>query len=345
MSLPTVSVIFLSYRQEAYVEAALRSVLDQDLGDYEVIIGDDDSPDRTRMLIEGLVAAHRGRARVTLMPPEPNLGVIRNFNRCAAAAAGEILVVAAGDDVSHPGRLRRVAEFFADHPGCLAHYGNARIIDGSGAVIRRLWDSSRHPRIFRFDPGSPDLYQGVRFCGATASYRRRLFEAFGPMNDVRGGEDGPLLLRAIMIGDAAVDPVVGVDWRWHGANMSHGGRSKGLGWRATLLRCAAWPGGQMAHLPGYLADLRLAADRRLADPALLARLERLAREHHALAALRRACAHPDLGWGIIGEAVGDFWAASPRSTGTKARVVAKALSKRLLPGPLRALVLGKASNF
>ena len=43
MSLPSISVIFLSYKQEAYVVAALRAVLEQDLPDYEIIIGDDAS--------------------------------------------------------------------------------------------------------------------------------------------------------------------------------------------------------------------------------------------------------------------------------------------------------------
>ena len=86
MSLPTVSVIFLSYKQEAYVVAALRAVLAQDLPDYEVIIGDDASPDRTRALIEAELAAYRGRARIVLLPPAPNVGVIRNFNRCVAAS-------------------------------------------------------------------------------------------------------------------------------------------------------------------------------------------------------------------------------------------------------------------
>ena len=86
MSLPSISVIFLAYKQEAYVREALRAVLTQDLPDYEVIIGDDASPDTTRRIIEEEVAAYRGSARIVLLPPAPNVGVIRNFNRCVAAS-------------------------------------------------------------------------------------------------------------------------------------------------------------------------------------------------------------------------------------------------------------------
>lgn len=63
MSLPKISVIFLSYKQEAYVREALRAVLTQDLPDYEVIIGDDASPDSTRRIIEEEIAAYHVRRR------------------------------------------------------------------------------------------------------------------------------------------------------------------------------------------------------------------------------------------------------------------------------------------
>jgi glycosyltransferase involved in cell wall biosynthesis len=106
MSLPSISVIFLSYKQEAYVREALRAVLTQDLPDYEVIIGDDASPDGTRRIIEEEIAAYRGRARIILLPPAPNVGVIRNFNRCVAASSGDIFVAAAGDGWNDVGMLR-----------------------------------------------------------------------------------------------------------------------------------------------------------------------------------------------------------------------------------------------
>jgi hypothetical protein len=345
MTLPAVSVIFLAYRQQDYIVSALRSILSQDLASYEVVIGDDASPDSTRSLIEAEVAAHRGVAKIVLLPHGHNLGVIGNFNRCVAASTGEILVVAAGDDISYPSRLRRVASFFASHPDVFAHYSNARIIDGRGATIRSAWSAQDRLEIRRFAPGSHHLYQYVRFCGATGSYRRKLFETFGPMHLVRGGEDGPLLLRAIMLGAAAVDPEVLVDWRWHGANMSHGGKPTSLGWHARLERCAAWPAGQMEHLDGYLADIRHAESRNLAPAVLTATLRRLALEHHALASLRRDSVHPDASWREALSSARKYWQASPRASHAKARQIAKALFKKCLPARLRAAVLARVSRF
>ena len=345
MSLPAVSVIFLAYKQEAYVVAALRAVLEQDLPDYEVIIGDDASPDRTRALIEAELAAYRGRARIVLLPPAPNGGVIRNFNRCVAAATGDILVAAAGDDVSHPTRLRRIAEFFRDHPACYAHYSNARVVDAVGGVLRPTWYHHQGVLIRQFNPRGFHLYQGVQFCGATGSYRGDVFRKFPPMPGRTGGEDGPAILRALLLGDAAIDAEILLDWRWHGANMSHGSKPRGLGWRAKLRRAAAWPAGQKVHRRGYLADLAHAESEGFASPATIVRFRRLVDDVHAQASVKFHCTHPNARWKAICMAIGYFWRVSPRGAAWKARFVAKALAKKLLPGPLRAIVLFNFSKF
>ena len=345
MSLPSISVIFLSYKQEAYVVAALRAVLEQDLPDYEIIIGDDASPDRTRALIVAELAAYRGRARIVLLPPAPNVGVIRNFNRCVAASTGDILVAAAGDDVSHPTRLRRIAEFFRDHPGCYAHYSNARVVDAVGGVLRPTWYHHQDVQFRQFDPRGFHLYQGVQFCGATGSYRGDVFRKFPPMPGTTGGEDGPAILRSLLLGSAAIDAEILLDWRWHGANMSHGSKPKGLRWRAKLRRAAAWPAGQKVHRRGYLADLAHAEREGLAPPAVIACFRQLVDDVHAQASVKFHCTHPNARWKAIGMAIGYFWRVSPRGTVWKVRFVAKALAKKLLPGPLRAVVLFNFSKF
>lgn len=345
MSLPSISVIFLSYKQEAYVVAALRAVLEQDLPDYEIIIGDDASPDRTRALIEAELAAYRGRARIVLLPPAPNVGVIRNFNRCVAASSGDIFVTAAGDDVSHPTRLRRIAEFFRDHPDCTAHYSNARVVDAVGGVVRPTWYHHQGVLIRQFDPQGYHLYQGVQFCGATGSYRGDVFRKFPPMPGATGGEDGPAILRALLLGTAAVDSEILIDWRWHGANMSHGSKPKNLGWRDKLRRAAAWPAGQKVHRRGYLADLAHAEQSGLAPAATVDRFRQLVDDVHAQASVKFHCTHPGARWKSITAAVGYFWRVSPRGRAGKLRFLAKALAKKLLPGPLRAVVLFNFSKF
>ena len=64
MKPPVISVIFLTYNQESYVRQALRSVLNQDYDDYEIIIGDDDSSDGTPGIIQSEVEGYRGKVAV-----------------------------------------------------------------------------------------------------------------------------------------------------------------------------------------------------------------------------------------------------------------------------------------
>jgi glycosyltransferase involved in cell wall biosynthesis len=345
MKLPSISVIFLSYKQKDYVLTALRAVLAQDLDDYEVIIGDDASPDNTRKIIETELASYRGTARITLLPPGVNVGVIRNFNQCVAVATGDIIVAAAGDDISHPSRLRKIAEFFRDSPQCFAHYSNARIIDAEGCVTRPSWYHHNGLLLKNFNFKNTNLYQGVQFCGATASYRAEIFRKFPPLRGTTGGEDGPAVLRALMMGTVALDSETMLDWRWHGSNMSHGSRPKNLNWRDKLRRMAAWPAGQKPHRRGYLADLEYAEREGMVDPAILKRLRQLVDDLHAQASVKLHCIHPTARWAAIAMSVRRFWKVSPRSFFWKVRFITKAVSKKLMPGPLRAAILFNFSKF
>jgi len=345
MSLPAVSVIFLAYKQEAYVVQALRSVLDQDLPDYEVIIGDDASPDRTRELIETEVAAYRGPARIVLLPPQPRLGLIGNITRCVAAATGDILVAAAGDDRSHPTRLRRAAEFFRDNHRCQAYFSNARIIDANGNVVRSRWYRHRGVRYRQFDPRCRHLHQGVPFCGAVGSYRGEVFRQFPAILAGAVGEDGPATLRALLLGAVAVDEEVQVDWRWHGANMSHGSKPTLADWRTKLRRASAWSMMQKSYRRGYLADLAHAGQAGLAAPETISRLRQLVEVRHAQVTVKIHCTHPSSRWSSVGESVRRYWALCPANPLSKGLFLAKALAKKLLPGPVRAFVFFKFSKF
>ena len=72
---------------------------------------------------------------------------------------------------------------------------------------------------------------------------------------------------------------------------------------------------------------------------------RLVDDVHAQASVKFHCTHPNARWKAICAAVGYFWRVSPRKAAWKLRFLAKALGKKLLPGPLRAFVLFNFSKF
>lgn len=94
---PVVSVLMLAYNHEPWIAEAIESVLAQDCGfDYEIIIGEDGSSDRTREIALGYQQLHPHRIRV-VYPPR-NGGAHANHRRLSALARGEFVAYCEGDD-------------------------------------------------------------------------------------------------------------------------------------------------------------------------------------------------------------------------------------------------------
>lgn len=110
---PLVSVIIPAYNVEAYVEAAVRSVLDQTLADIEVIVVDDGSKDATGEILDRM--AHDD-PRLTALHVQ-NGGAPAARNLAIDRARGRYLVFVDADDECAPTMLERLAQIM-DRDGC-----------------------------------------------------------------------------------------------------------------------------------------------------------------------------------------------------------------------------------
>jgi glycosyltransferase involved in cell wall biosynthesis len=106
---PLVSVIIPTYNRGWIVTEAIESVLAQDFSDYELILVDDGSDDRTPEIL----AAYKERITVIR---QANRGVSAARNRGIAAAAGRLIAFLDSDDLWLPQKLTAQVEFFAQHP-------------------------------------------------------------------------------------------------------------------------------------------------------------------------------------------------------------------------------------
>ena len=95
MSAPKVSVCIDVYNYEAFLPEAIESVLRQDFTDFEVIVVDDCSKDRSYEIAQEYA---RKDSRVTALRNEKNLGMVRNRNACLRPAKGEYIKVLHADD-------------------------------------------------------------------------------------------------------------------------------------------------------------------------------------------------------------------------------------------------------
>ena len=127
------SVIVPAYGVQAYVRAAIESVLDQDFADVEIVAVDDCSPDLSGSILDEL-AALDPRVRVVHLAENAGLGGARNAG--VEAATGEYILFLDGDDTLSPGSLAAIADRLetGDYPELLI-YNYARVWwDGRTAV-------------------------------------------------------------------------------------------------------------------------------------------------------------------------------------------------------------------
>jgi glycosyltransferase involved in cell wall biosynthesis len=162
-----VAVVLAVRNGERHVAAALRSVLDQRFGGFELRVVDDGSTDGTPAI---LGAVRDERLTVLTRPPR---GLAAALNEAIAGTACELIARMDADDVALPERLAaQVAALDAD--AGLGLLGTAcREIDDDGRVLGTfvppLDDAALRRTLIRANP----------FVHASVVFRRAAFEAAG----------------------------------------------------------------------------------------------------------------------------------------------------------------------
>jgi glycosyltransferase involved in cell wall biosynthesis len=134
MNNPRVSVGLPVYNGERFLAAAIDSILAQDFEDFELLIGDNASSDRTLEIAE---AAAANDARVKIYRSESNRGAAWNYNRLVELARGEYFKWAAHDDLHEPAFLGRCVEVLDANPDVVLCYSQTGDIDEESRLIRR----------------------------------------------------------------------------------------------------------------------------------------------------------------------------------------------------------------
>jgi glycosyltransferase involved in cell wall biosynthesis len=128
---PTVSVILPVYNAERHLAQAIESILEQTYQDFEFLIINDGSTDRSQEILESYALADQ-RVRVFA---RPNLGLVRTLNEGLGRARGEYIARMDADDVSRPERFRMQVEFLDANPRCVVVGTSFTLIDDAGQEL------------------------------------------------------------------------------------------------------------------------------------------------------------------------------------------------------------------
>ncbi len=143
---PQVSVCMPVYNNAHYLAESIQSVLDQRFNDYEILVIDDCSTDRTAEIAMEFVAKD---PRIRLFVNPSNLGMVPNWNRCLELSRGTYVKFLFGDDLfSSPDTLRLMVEAMEQFPGTALVSSSRTIIDGHSQTIDRI---SSFPESFSAD--------------------------------------------------------------------------------------------------------------------------------------------------------------------------------------------------
>ena len=101
------------YNCASTLQEALDSLYAQTYQDFEIILCDDGSKDKT---YEVALENQRKHDNIVLLRNEQNLGLNVTLNKCLAAAEGEYIARMDGDDISLPTRFEKQVKFLDEHP-------------------------------------------------------------------------------------------------------------------------------------------------------------------------------------------------------------------------------------
>jgi GT2 family glycosyltransferase len=254
-----VTVLVPAYNGEAYIGKAIESILSQSYRDFELLLIDDGSHDRTPEILAHYAAAD---PRVRILRHD-NHGVGYTLNRGMREARGRYIAELGADDVALPGRLEKQVAFMDKHPDYVAVGGYLRIVDPDDRPIglRKYPTTDERLRacMLLYNPfGSPAIMYRRHAALAAGGYTARFATC----------EDYDFLLRLAKRGKVAnlAEPLTA--YRFHGGSTKSTKTIRALrdtvsikrvafseyGYRPTITaRAVNAAQNILSHLPGGIA--------------------------------------------------------------------------------------------
>ena len=129
---PRVSIGMPVFNGEKYLKEALDSILAQTYSDFELIISDNASTDRTQQICLDYMTKD---SRIRYYRNKENLGASRNFNKVFELSFGEYFKWAAYDDVIAPEYIQKCISVLNNNPSIVLCHSKTSCIDENGTIV------------------------------------------------------------------------------------------------------------------------------------------------------------------------------------------------------------------
>ncbi|MGC4029158.1 MAG: glycosyltransferase family 2 protein [Steroidobacteraceae bacterium] len=215
-SIPKVSVVMACYNSERYLAEAIGSIREQSFRDFELIIVNDGSTDRS---LEIAQEHARQDGRIRVIHCEHNRGISAALNRGVNEARAEWVAQMDSDDFSYPDRLQKQMDYLATHPEIICV-----------GVFPLMVDEKRYPIIVldiyheKHEDIERELLDGHGWAllAPTSLFRRDMaLRIGGYREDMTTSMDTDFFLKLGELGKVANVPEVLFEYRVHAKSVTH----------------------------------------------------------------------------------------------------------------------------
>lgn len=209
---PVVSVSMPAYNAQDYIASAIESIINQSFDNFEFIIIDDGSNDKTPLIIEEYAKKDQ---RIVFLQNNQNLKISQTLNQGLEIARGELIARMDSDDWSYPNRLKVQMDFMQAHPEVVICGADIEVCDKNLKTLNlRTYpktDAEIRQKIFKINP----------FAHPVTFYRTEIAKKAGGYDaNFNLVEDYDLYFRMGKFGKFANIPKVLLKLRTHPQSLS-----------------------------------------------------------------------------------------------------------------------------
>ena len=219
-NIPLVSVCLPTYQGARYLSQCLRSILDQDISDFELILVDDNSSDSTLFVAESF-----RDSRIYVYENENRVGLAGNWNQAFRLARAPYVTVFHQDDVMAVNNLSAKLEVMESDPSLAFVHSAAEIVAEADDPADYAAPVNHYDADFQASGLEFFLtlvLEGNRVIAPSALVRRELALSAGGFDEsLKFTPDYEMWMRLCAFGSTAYLAAPLISYRWHSGNTTH----------------------------------------------------------------------------------------------------------------------------
>ena len=219
-----VSVVIPSYNHARFIRQTVRSVLEQDHPDLELVVVDDGSTDNSVAIIEEEIGFFPDVD--TILHVQSNHGAHAAINKGIELSTGHCITILNSDDYYLPGRIRRIVELAANRSLFFIFTGIDFVGDNGQILEREHPHSVWYRKILGRVEQAPTvgfglLQDNLSVTSGNFAFSRALYDQIGGFSDYNFCHDWDFLMRAVRLVEPEYLDLPLLSYRVHETNSTH----------------------------------------------------------------------------------------------------------------------------